>query len=83
VDGAPSLFSVPVDGGSPVRLAREHSVDPAWSPDGASSSFRALDVGTTFPLKAVTAAGDPHRIPQLTLTRGARRVVFSQTDGRS
>ena len=76
VDGAPSLFSVPVDGSSPVRLARDHSVDPAWSPDGGIVVFSGADVGTTFPLKAVTAAGDPHRMPQLTLTRGARRVVF-------
>jgi Tol biopolymer transport system component len=81
-DGAPSLFSVPVDGGSPVRLARDHSVDPAWSPDGSIVVFSGADVGTTFPLKAVTAAGDPHRIPQLTLTRGARRVVFLP-NGRS
>ena len=82
VDGAPSLFSVPVDGSSPVRLARDHSVDPAWSPDGGIVVFSGVDVGTTFPLKAVTAAGDPHRIPQLTLTRGARRVVFLP-NGRS
>jgi Tol biopolymer transport system component len=82
VDSAASLFSVPVDGGSPVRLAREHSVDPAWSPDGGIVVFSGADVGTTFPLKAVTAAGDPHRLPQLTLTRGARRVVFLP-NGRS
>jgi Tol biopolymer transport system component len=82
VDSVPSLFSVPVDVGSPVRLAREHSVDPAWSPDGGIVVFSGADVGTTFPLKAVTAAGDPHRIPQLTLTRGARRVVFLP-NGRS
>jgi len=76
VDGAPSLFTVPIDGGSPVRLVREHSIDPAWSPDGGIIVFSGADVGTTFPLKAVTAAGEPHRIPELILTRGARRVVF-------
>src|SRR4029434_3626728 len=51
VDGAPSLFRVPVDGSSPVRLARDHSVDPAWSPDGGIVVFSGVDVGTTFPLK--------------------------------
>ena len=76
VDGVPSLFSVPVDGGSPVRLVREHSIDPAWSSDGGVMVFSGADIGTTFPLKAVTAAGGPHRIPELRLTRGARRVVF-------
>jgi Tol biopolymer transport system component len=76
VDGTPSLFNVPVDDdGSPVRLVHEHSIDPAWSPDGVIV-FSGADVGTTFPLKAVTAAGAPHKIPELRLTRGARRVVF-------
>ncbi len=82
VDGAPRLFSVPVDGSSPARLAREYSVDPAWTPDGAIVVFSGADVGTTFPVKAITAAGDPHPMPQMTLTRGARRVVFLP-NGRS
>jgi dipeptidyl aminopeptidase/acylaminoacyl peptidase len=44
--------------------------------------FSGADVGTTFPVKAITAAGDPHPMPQMTLTRGARRVVFLP-NGRS
>jgi Tol biopolymer transport system component len=76
VDGRPSLFSVPIDGGSPATLVSEVSIDPAWSPDGGLVVFSGADVGTAFPLKAVTAAGEPLRIPELMLTRGARRVVF-------
>ena len=40
--------------------------------------YSGADVGTTFPLKAVTAAAKPYAIPNLTLTRGARRVRFVQ-----
>jgi Tol biopolymer transport system component len=82
VDGMPCLFSVPVDGGSPVRLVHEHSRDPAWSPGGDILLFSGADVGTTFPLQAVTVDGTPHRLPEVTLTRGARHVVFLP-DGRS
>jgi Tol biopolymer transport system component len=82
VEGKPSLFRVPVDGGSPVRLLQEHSMDPAWSPSGNVLVFSGADVGTTFPVKAIGADGTPQRIPDLTLSRGARRVVFL-ADGRS
>ena len=76
VDGIPSLFSVPVDGGSPVRLVHEHSMDPAWSPDGDFVVFSGADVGTTFPVRAIAADGAARPLPALTLSRGARRAVF-------
>ena len=76
VDGVPNLFKVPIDGGAPVRLVREHSIDPAWSPDGSIVVFSGADVGTTFKLKAIDAKGQPHSIPDLTLTRGARHIAF-------
>jgi Tol biopolymer transport system component len=76
VDGIPNLFSVPIDGGAPVRLVREHSSDPAWSLDGQIIVFSGADVGTTFKLKAIDAKGQPHSIPELTLTRGARHIAF-------
>jgi Tol biopolymer transport system component len=74
--GVPSLFSVPVDGGSPARFVNEHSVDPVWSPDGDIVVFSGPDIGTTFPMKAVTAAAAAHPLPALTLTRGARHAAF-------
>ena len=74
--GTPRLFSVPVDGGSPAAFVDDHSVDPVWSPDGDFVVFSGPDIGTTFPLKAITAAKAAHPLPQLVLTRGARHVTF-------
>ena len=77
VDGVPNLFAVPRDGNPPARLLTDQSSDPAWSPDGTLLLFSGADVGTTFRLKAVDAqGGHPREIPELTLTRGGRRVVF-------
>lgn len=74
-EGIPNVFSVPIDGGAPVRLVREHSSDPAWSLDDVVV-YSGADVGTTFKLKAVDAKGQPYSIPELTLTRGARHIAF-------
>jgi Tol biopolymer transport system component len=75
-EGVPRLFSVPVDGRSPARFVEEHSVDPVWSPDGDIVVFSGPDIGTTFPVKAVTADASAYHLPKLTLTRGARHVSF-------
>jgi Tol biopolymer transport system component len=74
--GVPHLFRVPVAGGSPELLVREYSVDPAWAPDGGYVVYSGADIGTTFQLKAATPAAEPHSLPLLTLTRGARHVTF-------
>jgi Tol biopolymer transport system component len=76
VDGVPHLFPVPIDGRPPARLVSEHSSDPAWSPDGSVVVFSGADVGTTFPLKAAKPDGTVHDLAPLTLTRGARHIVF-------
>jgi len=75
VDGAPRLFTVPIEGGAPAPLVREHSIDPVWSPAGDLVVFSGADVGTTFPLKAVNADGSARPL-SLTLTRGARHLAF-------
>jgi len=80
--GVPRLFNLPLDGGAPVSLAGEYSVDPAWSPDGRLVVFSGPDIGTTFEVKALKADGSPYRRPGLTLTRGARRLAF-MPGGRS
>ena len=77
VDGTPHLFRIALSGAQ-VPLIKEYALDPAWSPDGELLVYSGADVGTTFPLKAVTAAAKPYAIPNLTLTRGARRVRFVQ-----
>jgi Tol biopolymer transport system component len=57
---------------------REYSVDPVWSPEGDFVVYSGPDIGTTFPVKAVTVDAGPHPLPNLTLTRGARRLRFFQ-----
>ena len=74
--GVPHLFRVPVDGRPPVLLVQEYSVDPVWAPDGQFVVYSGPDIGTTFSAKAVTADGVSHTLPPLTLTRGARHMMF-------
>lgn len=82
VDGVPRLFRVPRDGRRPEPFVSEHSVDPAWSPRGDVVAFSGADVGTTFPVRTVTADGTGVPTPAVTLTRGARHLAFLP-DGRS
>jgi Tol biopolymer transport system component len=72
----PRVFKIPVAGGAPVQLVKEYSTDPVWAPSGEFLVYSGADVGTTFPVKAVSATGAPHALPSLVLTRGARRLVF-------
>jgi Tol biopolymer transport system component len=74
--GIPHLFNVPVDGHSPASFVAEYSVDPTWDPDGRFVVYSGADIGTTFPMKAVTADAAPHPLPALNLTRGARHLAF-------
>jgi len=74
--GVPHLFRVPIDGRSPVPFVQEYSVDPAWAPGGQFVVYSGPDIGTTFSVKAVTAAAAAYPLPALTLTRGARHMTF-------
>jgi Tol biopolymer transport system component len=74
--GVPHLFRVPVDGRSPTVMVQEYSIDPTWVPDGRFVVYSGPDIGTTFSVKAVTPDSVPHRLPTLTLTRGARHLAF-------
>jgi Tol biopolymer transport system component/tRNA A-37 threonylcarbamoyl transferase component Bud32 len=75
-DGEPQLFKIPAGGGTPVLLVKEYSTDPIWAPSGRFLVYSGADVGTTFLLKAVNADATPHQLPDLILTRGARRLAF-------
>ena len=79
-DGQPRLFKVPSDGGAPVQLVDEYSIDPSWAPSGRFLVYSGVDVGMTFPVKAVTADGGRYPLPELILSRGARRLGFLGTD---
>jgi Tol biopolymer transport system component len=75
--GDPHLFRMAIDARSaPSIFVKEYSVDPVWAPDGRFVVYSGPDIGTTFAMHAVTAEGLPHVLPALTLTRGARHVVF-------
>jgi Tol biopolymer transport system component len=79
-EGQPALFKIPTDGGAPVPLVGEYSIDPVWSPSGRFLVYSGADVGMTFPLKAVDADGRPYSFPSVTLSRGARRLAFLESD---
>ena len=75
-NGRPQLFRVPIDGSPPAVLVAEHALEPVWSPGGDLLAFSGADVGTTFPVRVVTAEGTPAALRAPTLTRGARHLVF-------
>jgi dipeptidyl aminopeptidase/acylaminoacyl peptidase len=79
-DGEPRVFKIPVDGGAPLLLVNEYSTDPTWSPSGQFLLYSGADVGTNFPVKAVSADGKARQLTNLSLTRGARRLVFLRED---
>ncbi len=76
INGAPRLFTVPLDGGSPSPFAEEHSVDPVWSPDGDLVVYSGPDIGTAFQVRAVTRSASAFALPNLTLSRGSRHLAF-------
>ena len=81
VNGTAQLVRIALAGGT-TPVVQEFAIDPVWSPDGNFVIYTAADIGTEFPVKATKASGQPHSIPPLTLTRGARRLRFLD-DGRS
>ena len=81
-NGVPRLFGVPLGGGAPRQLAGQHALDPVWSPDGSVVAYSGPDVGTTFEVGTVTAAGQSSTASPIRLTRGSRHLCFA-ADGRS
>ena len=76
VDGRPQLVQVALDG--TVRpFVAQSAVDPTWSPDGELVVYSGADVGTQFRLAAATSSGASHPLPDVALTRGARRTRFA------
>ncbi len=78
--GQPVLFKIPSSEGAAELLVKEYALDPTWSPSGRFLVYSGADVGMTFPVKAVSADGEPYAIANLVLTRGARRLVFMGSD---
>ncbi len=74
IDGAACLATVSADRQTFVPLVSGFTADPAWSPDGAFLVYSGPDVGTTFQIRVVSAAGRPQPAPNIMLDRGARRL---------
>ena len=55
--GVPQLFRIPINGQPPTLFVADYSLDPAWAPDGHFLVYSGADIGTTFPVKAVTNRG--------------------------
>jgi Tol biopolymer transport system component len=76
------LFKIPLDGGSPVRLASGSALNPVWSPDGSLIVYAGTNVRTFAPLLAVRPDGTSVTLPDIILRRLGERVRFSP-DGKS
>ena len=76
------LFKIPLDGGSPVRLASGPALNPVWSPDGKLIVYAGTNVRTFAPLLAMRPDGTSVKLPEIILRRLGERVRFSP-DGKS
>ena len=76
----PRVARISVDG-SVAPLVSEYSINPAWSPDGSFLVYAGAQVGTKFPVKALTADGKPHPLPELILDMGAGHFSFAGPSG--
>ena len=70
------LFRVPVDGGAAQRLVTGVVWNPVWSPDGRFIVYSESISGPLRRLRAITAAGAPHPVPELTVFHEADRYRF-------
>lgn len=76
VRGTPQLFRISLDGRPPTIFVNDHSVDPAWTPDGQFLFYSGPDIGASFSVKALATSASTHPPPPLTLTRGSRHLAF-------
>jgi len=72
----PGLFKIPVDGGSPVRLANGLASNPVWSTDGSLIAYAGPNVGEYAPLLAVRPDGTAIELPDIKLNRDGERIRF-------
>jgi serine/threonine protein kinase/Tol biopolymer transport system component len=72
----PGLFKLPVDAGSPVRLATGPFLDPVWSPRGDLIVYCGPQVFTLTPLLAVHPDGTPAKLPEIRVQREGERTRF-------
>ena len=74
--GGQGLFKLPVDGGSPVRIATGPFLDPVWSPRGDPIVYCGPQVFTLTPLLAIHPDGTPAKMPDIKVQREGERARF-------
>jgi len=72
----PGIFKLPVDGGSPIRIATGRYLDPVWSPRGDLIVYSGPQVFTLAPLLAVHPDGSPAKLPEINVQREGERARF-------
>jgi serine/threonine protein kinase len=70
------LFKLPVDGGSPIRIATGPYLDPVWSPRGDLIVYSGPQLFTLAPLLAVHPDGTPVKLPEIKVQREGERARF-------
>ena len=75
-EGGFGLFKVPVDEGAVERLVAGIVWNPVWSPDGRFIAYSETLPGSVRRLRAVTAAGNPHPVPKVTVVFTGDRYRF-------
>jgi Tol biopolymer transport system component/predicted Ser/Thr protein kinase len=74
--GGAGLFKLPVDGGSPVRIAAGSFLDSVWSPRGDLIVYCGPQVFTLMPLLAMHPDGTPVKLPEIKVQRDGERARF-------
>ncbi len=64
------LFRIPIDGGTPVRLAKGLAINPVWSPDGSLIVYAGTSVAGRQPLAAVQPDGTAVELPPMQVAPG-------------
>ena len=57
------------------QQVEDYALDPTWAPGGQFLVYSGKDPGTEFPVKAVTAVGQPYPIRNLTLSRSGGQAA--------
>ena len=76
------IFKVAADGSAPLPLTQPVSLLPLWSPDGKFLIYSQSVNGPGYAVRAVTADGKAHAMPELWVPRGGDRYRF-MPDGRA
>jgi serine/threonine protein kinase/Tol biopolymer transport system component len=74
--GVTGLFKIPVNGGSPERIADGEALNPVWSPDGNLIVYAGSQVNVVAPVMGIRPDGTPVDLPEIDVYRSGERVRF-------